>query len=164
MLEYQLRQNMFFSRLGAFSVNRSTPGHIRETIRYAEKILQKSGSILCIFPQGELIHWGKRPIVFKKGIDLTTRNVKRPYSIILLAIKIEFLEQQRPEAFLLPGPVIRITDGKCLDLPLLENLETKLLEKLQQMIIKKEKTSILLKGRRSINDKISTLKQKARFS
>ncbi len=160
MLESQLKQNKFFSRLGAFSINKSTPGHIRESISYAAKILQKPGSILCLFPQGELLPWGKRPVRYKKGLSLVTKKANCAYTVVLLAMKIEFLQQQRPEVFLLPGPAVHVGENENLELSLCEELETKLLDDLKQRIMNNEKSATVFRGGRSINEKISALKKK----
>lgn len=57
----------FFRKLGAFSVDTSSPGGIKTSLAYATRQLA-AGKQLFMFPQGEETHLEKRPLRFFSGV------------------------------------------------------------------------------------------------
>jgi len=68
MLEQELSKRMFFSRVGAFSVNLNSRSII-DSIDYAANLLANSNNMVTIYPQGKLgsqHHW---EVQFRRGIE-----------------------------------------------------------------------------------------------
>lgn len=107
IIEYpQLLKHQFFTRLGAFSVDRSNARSAIATLDYAaDRLLSPSTrqNALWIFPQGKIEHVDKRPIQFFRGTaGIADRVLKERESIYLVSVvsRIEYLEEQKPELFL----------------------------------------------------------------
>ena len=153
MLEEQLRQYRFFSRLGAFSIDPATPGGIRESMRYARSILaagRGNQRMLCIFPQGELLPWHIRPLGYKPGLLWLLQRTGRPVCAVQMGIKIEFLLQQRPEVFIeFSDPLL--WPGAERSLQEWEECHAALLERMNQHILAREQGRILLHGKGSVH-------------
>ncbi|MFF2089336.1 lysophospholipid acyltransferase family protein [Paenibacillus sp. NPDC058174] len=67
MDEKQLSRYRFFSRAGAFSIDKESLQGILQSLRYAIELL-KSGNSVWVYPQGDIYHLETRPIVFQSGI------------------------------------------------------------------------------------------------
>jgi len=107
IIEYaQLVRHQFFTRLGAFSIDRSNARSAIGTLDYAcECLLSASArqNALWIFPQGQIEHVDKRPLVFFRGTaGIVERVLKKRESVYLVSVvsRIEYLEEQKPELFL----------------------------------------------------------------
>lgn len=107
IIEYQqLVKHRFFTRLGAFSIDRSNPRSAVYTLDYAaERLTQKSNrqNALWVFPQGLIEHVDKRPVLFFNGTSsIASRVLQKTKKIYLVSVvsRIEYLEDQRPDLFL----------------------------------------------------------------
>ncbi len=107
IIEYQqLHKHRFFTRIGAFSLDRSRPRTLPATLRYAAELLSADSdrqNALWIFPQGKIEHIDKRPLFFFKGTaSILSRVVEKTGRIYLLSVvsRIDYLEEQKPELFL----------------------------------------------------------------
>ncbi len=142
MLEEQLSRYRFFSRIGAFSVDpRSTSG-VKRSLDYAAKILHQPNSprpLLCIFPQGELLPWDKRPLDFKRGLEVLMKIFGEKVNVLPLAIKAAFLNEQRAQVFFLFGESRIAGAGDFPDMQTLQDSEEKLLDDLAEMINRGER-------------------------
>ncbi|HNW60184.1 MAG TPA: lysophospholipid acyltransferase family protein [bacterium] len=153
MLEEQLRKRLFFRRLGVFSIDPATPGGVRSSLRYTRELLQGKAAgqhVLCLFPQGELRPWHIRPLGYKPGLIWLLQHLESPVCLVQLGIRIEFLQQQRPEVFFefsQPLP----WSGAENPLPEWGEAHAALLERLSRRIVAGEEGRILLRGRRSID-------------
>lgn len=101
--EAQLARYSFFRLLGGFSVDRQNPRSAAASLAYSAAMLnEKPGRMLLIFPQGEILANDRRPLVFYSGIGHIARRVPdaRFYP---LALRYEFVGEQKPEAFLSVG-------------------------------------------------------------
>ena len=102
----QLIKYRFFTRLGAFSIDRSHPRSAVRTIKYASECLSATTgkqNALWIFPQGVIRHVDERPIRFFRGTaDIVSRVLENCPEIYLVSVvsRIEYLEEQKPELFL----------------------------------------------------------------
>ena len=104
IIEYQqLKQHRFFSRLGAFSLDRSRPRSVLDTLCYAAELLTAESdrqNALWIFPQGKIEAVDKRPLLFFKGTaSIVSRVLEQTPSIYLVSVvsRIEYLDEQKPE-------------------------------------------------------------------
>ncbi len=68
MDEVQLRKYPFFSKLGAFSVDRTNPRKAVQSLGYAAECLTHERIGLYIFPQGSIRPEMERPIHFESGL------------------------------------------------------------------------------------------------
>jgi len=147
MLEAQLARYKFFSRLGAYSINPHSAGSIKNSLRYSVAVLNEKVAprpMLCIFPQGELLPWDKRPLVYKNGLETILSGYGGKANLLPLAIKTEFLNEQRAEAFFLFGENIMVNSNTFSGMQRLQEIEEALLDDLKRRIIQKEPGLILL--------------------
>jgi chlorobactene lauroyltransferase len=102
----QLRKHRFFTRIGAFSLDRSRPKSWPATLCYAAELLTDDNELqnaLWIFPQGKIEHVDTRPLVFFKGAaSIVSRLLEKIPQVYVVSIvsRIEYLEEQKPELFL----------------------------------------------------------------
>lgn len=102
----QLRKHRFFTRIGAFSLDRSRPKSWPSTLSYAAELLTDDNerqNALWIFPQGKIEHVDQRPLVFFKGAaSIASRVLEKIPQVYVVSIvsRIEYLEEQKPELFL----------------------------------------------------------------
>jgi len=147
MLEGQLARYKFFSRLGAYSINPHSAGSIKNSLRYSADILNEKIAprpLLCIFPQGELLPWDKRPLVYKNGLKAILCGYGGKANLLPLAIKTDFSNEQLPNTFFLFGENIIVNGNKFGGMQSLQEIEETLLTDLKQRIIQKEKGRMLL--------------------
>ncbi|MCP9492946.1 MAG: lysophospholipid acyltransferase family protein [Pyrinomonadaceae bacterium MAG19_C2-C3] len=102
MEEKQLRGYPLFRRLGCFSVVRDDARAALLSIKYATDLLNDTNRALWIFPQGELAANDLRPLKLFSG---TARIISRCRRVRAapVAMRFEFLDDFRPEAFLKVG-------------------------------------------------------------
>ncbi len=102
----QLEKHRFFTRIGAFSIDRGNPRSAVRTLDYASKCLLSPSPLqnaLWIFPQGLIEHVDKRPLLFFRGTaGIADRVLKSSGKLYLVSVvsRIEYLEDQKPELFL----------------------------------------------------------------
>ncbi len=104
IIEYQqLKKHRFLTRIGAFSLDRSRPRSVLDTLRYAAELLTAEGerqNALWIFPQGKIEPVDQRPLLFLKGTaSIVSRVLEKTPSIYLVSVvsRIEYLGEQKPE-------------------------------------------------------------------
>jgi 1-acyl-sn-glycerol-3-phosphate acyltransferase len=156
MLEEQLLKNRYFKYLGAYSIHNSVLKGNRESLIYTQKILSTNSHpppLVCIFPQGMLLPWGKRPIQFKRGVDFIMKHLERPIEVCLLSIRVEFLNEQRPEVYFLFNKIQDLKYPFTDFIKTLEKQTENLLYELAYRIIREEKGMLLFRGKNSINHK-----------
>ncbi len=147
MLEDQLARYKFFSRLGAYSINPHSAADIKNSLRYSVDILNEKITprpMLCIFPQGELLPWYKRPLVFKNGLEVILSGYGGKANLLPLAIKTIFLNEQLPETFFLFGENAIANSNTFTGMQRLQESEEALLDDLSQKIITGEKGVTML--------------------
>lgn len=88
----------FFRRIGAFSVDRTDPASVRESLDYAARLLKGPRAGVWIFPQGRMIGNDVRPLGFQPGLRALVRRAG-PIRIVPVAFRFEFWQDERPEAF-----------------------------------------------------------------
>lgn len=152
----------FFQKIGAFSVNPTSPKEIIESLRYSEQLC-KEGKYVWIFPQGKEEHLEKRPIQFMNGPAYLIEKVEK-LQVQFVSLYYTFTHDQRPELYirLLP-PIDFITAERTrkqitLDL---ERMMTRLLDELKHDIVseKTDSFSILLTGRKTASEWLQIMKR-----
>ncbi len=155
--EKTLRAFRFFRWMGGFSVDRTNARDVAQSIRYAGERLASPPTALWIFPQGEITPPDKRPIAFFSGVAHILRRA--PACVAApVAIRYEFDDQPRPEAFLDfgPGELIRGADARDME-GLTRHLRSRLAERMDALrdavwARRREGFALALRGRRSISD------------
>ncbi len=144
MLEEQLKRHLFFTRVGVFSINPNSAASTRTSLRYAARLLQNSRNLVCIFPQGELAPWEKRPLAYKRGLDLILKLHGARANLLALAMRIDFLGEQLPAAFFMFGENQITAHAEFEGIARLEHQEEDLLEQLRAAIARGERGTRLL--------------------
>lgn len=108
MEEKQLRRFWPFTRLGAFSVVRENPRGAAESIRYASELLSDAPErSLWIFPQGELIPFGSRPMHLFPGFARVIEQVG-DCRLVPVTIRYEYLRAHRASIIVSVGDVMDV--------------------------------------------------------
>ncbi|MBC8233385.1 lysophospholipid acyltransferase family protein [bacterium] len=155
MLEEQLSKYRFFAQIGAYSVNPKLPKSVLSSLNYSVSLLKgqsKPQPMLCLFPQGDLQPWGVRPLNYKRGLEWLLQKYAQPVNILPLAIRVEFLGEQRPEVFFLLGQNYQLNHSTFPGMSWLEKGANILLDDLAIRIVQGEEGQILLQGYRSVNE------------
>ena len=162
MLEAQLSKNSFFSRVGAYSIDPASAAENRRSLQYTiEKLESTPPPVVCMFPQGELLPNGTRPLVYKPGLQLILRRFSAPLQIVQLAVRCEFTADQRPHAFFQFGePHVVEENQPDLDLARLAIQHERLLDELGKRIAGREQGKYIFHGKKSINDAYVQLRQR----
>lgn len=99
-----LRKYSFLRYLGAFGVDRENPRDGIAAIQYAVAGLNRQPyGVVAIFPQGKFYHPEVRPLHFYNGVGLIAKQAVATTgacALVPLALRYEFVREQKPEAFL----------------------------------------------------------------
>lgn len=135
MEEKQLKRLFLFRKLGAFSIVRENPRQAVESINYAVNLLKKnSNRTLLIFPQGEILPNGIRPLRFYQGLARIIEKVGNCYTVPV-ALRYEFIGNFKPEIFAkINQPEKFETDKNFSAKSVTENLEGKLTRNLEELM------------------------------
>ena len=144
MLETQLTQYKFFTKIGAYSIEPKHRQGIFESLAYTVEVLKQSNPLVSIFPQGELLPWHTRPLGYKRGVEWILREYGKPVVILPLAIRAEFRGEKRPEVFFLFGDVKVFDSDTFHGMDRLEKTESVLLDDLALRILRQEEGQNLL--------------------
>ncbi len=125
MEEPQLRRYRFFQRCGCFSVSRHEPREAMRSIAYAAQLLRGHTSrAVWIFPQGEIVPNDRRPLATFAGAAHIARRAA-PVRCVPVALRFEFLGEQRPEALIRLGEPHIVESGDTR--PLHDEMDRRLL-------------------------------------
>ncbi|NTU52669.1 MAG: glycerol acyltransferase [Chlorobiaceae bacterium] len=167
----QLEKHRFFTRLGAFSIDRSNARSAIETLDYAASCLLKPSlrqNALWIFPQGMIEHVDKRPLVFFRGTaGIVQRVLKKRDSLYLVSVvsRIEYLEDQKPELILSFGTqrLFGKKEWKGLDdlTGFMQTTTESHLDKVKQAVVERSIDSfeVLIRGTASINRRVEAFRE-----
>jgi 1-acyl-sn-glycerol-3-phosphate acyltransferase len=156
MLESQLKNYPFFTRVGAFSIDPQRPKSVMSSLNYSRKLLDLPVSpapLVCLFPQGELRPNFVRPLGLENGYKWIVSKVTKPLTIITLGIRIEFLDHQLPEVFFQFGKVATGDIQETASKNMVEKSLCGLLDSIHQEILSGDKGTSIITGSSSINDK-----------
>jgi 1-acyl-sn-glycerol-3-phosphate acyltransferase len=104
MEEAQLARYGFFRYCGVFSVDRHDPREGMRSVAYAANLLTgHPRRALWIFPQGAITANDRRPLDTYSGAAHIARRAM-PVRCLPMALRFEFLAEQRPEALIRLGP------------------------------------------------------------
>ena len=116
MEEKQLRYYRFFTWLGAFSVDLSSPLRSAASLRYAHRLLQRKETAIWIFPQGRICRQNE-PVEIKPGTDYLAQSA--PHALLVpVAMRYDFFREDRPNALIEigePFPAVESTEGRIAD-------------------------------------------------
>ncbi len=144
MLEKQLSQYRFFAKIGAYSIEPESRHGIIESLEYTVKLLNQKRSLVCVFPQGELLPWHTRPLDYKRGVQWIIQKYQKPIAVLPLAIRTEFLGEKRAKVFFLLGDVHSFNTETFHGMDWLQKTETALLDNLASRILCQENGKNLL--------------------
>ena len=106
----QLARYQFFRAIGAFSVNRRDGRSALESLNCAAKLLSEAPRrLVLIFPQGEILANDHRPLTFFNGSGHIVKKVvaqRGVCAVYPMALRYEFLGEQKPDAFISVGPAL----------------------------------------------------------
>ncbi|MBN1523066.1 MAG: lysophospholipid acyltransferase family protein [Spirochaetales bacterium] len=105
MLEQQLLQFPFFSKLGAFSIDPGKPKSVHQTILYFHSLLKDSKNCIVFYPQGKMEPYWKRPQSIQAGL---THFLNSPVisQVLPVASVITTYNEKKPEIIVRFGEVI----------------------------------------------------------
>lgn len=150
ILEEQLTKYNFFSKLGGFSIKHNSPKKIVESLRYCSEILDKDKpAIVTIFPQGVLLPSFIRPISSNPGINRILEMVNRDTLVLPLAIRIEYLKEEKPQLFFKFGSPTD-SKSKANNIGILIEQE---LDKIGNSILSDNLGTVIMTGKKSISEK-----------
>ncbi len=95
MDEEQLAKRKFLSRLGAFSIRKSSRSAI-ESLHYAASILNDPGNLLVLFPQGRFQSLHRQPLTFEKGWFRIIQESPPNIQIVFMAALTDYFSSPRP--------------------------------------------------------------------
>ncbi len=160
-----LERYRVFTRIGAFGVDRERPRAARESLSHALTLLRQPRSTVWIFPQGVLRPNDVRPLQFYSGasrLALQAREACGAVRLLPVAMRYEFLQEDRPEALLRVGAP-RLLDGPLSARDLTARMEAEvrdLLEGLRAQVTAEDllEYHLLVDGGMSINKRLDALK------
>ncbi|GAC1379486.1 MAG: lysophospholipid acyltransferase family protein [Ktedonobacteraceae bacterium] len=164
--EAQLRRYFFFTWLGCFSVDRHNTRSALQSLKYAATLLKEQPArMVSLFPQGEIFPNDRRPLVFYNGATYLAR-MAAPVLFCPLAIRIEYLAEQRPALFISLGEPVLISAEETQESGFMKtytkHLEATLtaeLDLLRTDVLSSDYTSFktVLEGKKSTNRIFDTL-------
>lgn len=165
MMEHaNLKRFGFFRRIGAFSVDRTSPGGVRASIDYAAGLLGQERAGVWIFPQGSILGNDARPLGFRPGFRALIARAGRA-RVVAVAFRYEFWQDERPEAFVRFGEPAWVSkeDAKAA-VATWEAALTAELDALRDDVVtqRADRFESLMVGRRSISDAYARARAKLR--
>lgn len=111
MEEPQLARYGFFRYCGVFGVDRHDPREGMRSVAYAANLLHRRPKrFLWIFPQGEITPNDRRPLDTYRGAAHVAKRAA-PVRCIPMALRFEFVTEQRPEVLIRFGPAHTVEPG-----------------------------------------------------
>ncbi len=166
----QLRKHRFFTRIGAFSLDRSRPRSAVKTIHYAAELLSAKSerqNALWIFPQGKIEAVDKRPLFFFKGTaSIVSRLLDTIPGVYLVSVvsRIDYLDEQKPELFLSFREPLLVTStefqGQNALTAYMQRMTETHLDELKELIINRtlDDARIVVEGTPSVNRRIEAIR------
>jgi 1-acyl-sn-glycerol-3-phosphate acyltransferase len=97
VLEESMKEVKIFKYLGGFSVSKNSR-QMLESLDYAAGLLNDSGNMVVIFPQGKLYSNFVDELNFEKGASYIARKAKAKFSYVFSAAFIENFQYKKPTA------------------------------------------------------------------
>jgi 1-acyl-sn-glycerol-3-phosphate acyltransferase len=109
MEEKHLKHYRFFTWLGAFSVDLSSPLRSAASLRYAQRLLQRNETAIWIFPQGRICRQNE-PVEARPGTDYLAQTA--PHALLVpVAMRYDFFREDRPNALIEIGEPFAAVDS-----------------------------------------------------
>lgn len=132
MDEPQLQRYRILTRLGVYSVDRSSTAGLRAFLRYTAGLLSGERAV-WITPQGEIVSNWKRPVRFQVGVGHLVRSAPE-IAVAPVAVHYEFLEEARPEIFVRFGAARRFQGARDSAAEIARLLEADLADTLDRVL------------------------------
>lgn len=98
VLEKQLLQHKWLTRLGCFSIAPGTKT-VDESLAYIADILSKPGNIFLMYPQGKIESNHVRTITIKPGVAEITKRINGDCQLLWSSNLIEYFESLKPSVY-----------------------------------------------------------------
>jgi 1-acyl-sn-glycerol-3-phosphate acyltransferase len=106
MREDELRRHPAFRLMGALPLRAGSLSSTRALVRSVRAISARHrDAVFAWFPQGAIWPSGRRPLGFRRGIELIV-DAASPCWIVPVGLHIEPLNRSAPTAFIAPGPAL----------------------------------------------------------
>lgn len=99
MEEKQLSENRFLNYGGVYSVRKNSRDVI-ESLQYTIELLNNSGNLVALFPQGKFESKYQHPLHFEKGLDWIIKKFPSEVQFIFMANQVEYFDSQKPLLFM----------------------------------------------------------------
>lgn len=103
MLQRELRRRPLFRALGCVGMDPDSPTSVAATVRELRRRRQhEPDMVLALFPQGSIWPSHRRPLGFRRGVELFARHLA-PATVLPVALHLEPLTAAAPTAFVVAG-------------------------------------------------------------
>jgi len=94
MLESELSKHKFFTKLGAFSISKTSRG-LYDSLIFAANLVKEQGNVLVFYPQGKLFSQHHMTLEFAKGIERILQD-KPNCRVIMAANLVDYYSYKKP--------------------------------------------------------------------
>lgn len=135
MENHQMKKYSFFSKIGAFSINRENPRSALFSMNYASKWLSSPGNSLFIYPEGKLTSPGD-PVKFEPGIIRIILKMAIS-DLVPVSYFLNHHNGPKPQLFIHIGAPLALKkdDDKYVLLAALENTITQMLHQQKEIVL-----------------------------
>jgi 1-acyl-sn-glycerol-3-phosphate acyltransferase len=95
MLEEQLRDRLFLSKMGAYSIKKNHRDALR-SLHYTVELLHDEKNLVLLFPQGKFHSQYKHPINFEKGWFRIMQHAPANLRVVFLANLTDYYTHPKP--------------------------------------------------------------------
>lgn len=133
MTEAELRRHAYLRLIGGVPLQPGSAGSLRRLLRQLRaRVADRADSSILFFPQGRIWPAWKRPLGFRRGIEVLVRALA-PCYVLPVALHIESLNRASPTAFLRAGHLLRAPE-RTLTADGLEHAVTAALDELMDLL------------------------------
>jgi 1-acyl-sn-glycerol-3-phosphate acyltransferase len=97
MLEAELKKRMFFSKVGAFSIN-PNEGGIKESLLFTKRLLSEKGNMVLFFPEGKFSPTSHVKKEFQKGISFFYKD-EPTFKTLFVVFLIDYFANRKPTLY-----------------------------------------------------------------